>query len=111
VLCFRPVKAVKKVEPSLVFEKLEAVADSVKQFRVEVKNSGGVAGNLLGVVMVRESSEFSDGEVAVVWGKSVIAPGEVVSGAVSFDWVSGKTYYVKAQTNENTSVSQYVKTP
>ncbi len=111
MLCFRPVKAEKKVEPALVIEKLEAVAvdGSPKQFRVEVKNIGAVVGNLVGKVSVRESSTFQDVEVAAVWSPSAIASNGVSSGVVEFNWESGKMYYVKVATNEGTSATLYTR--
>ncbi len=110
-MCFRPVKAVKKIEPTLVVEKLEAVADSPKKFKIEVKNTGEVGGNLLPVALFRESSQFSDSEIPIAWSPAVIAPNEKSTGIITFEWQSGKTYYVKAQTKENTSVTQYTKAP
>jgi hypothetical protein len=108
MMCFRPVAA-KKNEPTLVIEKLEAVADSSKQFKVDVKNTGAVVGNLLSKAFVHESSEFEDTEVPVVWSQTVINPNENSIGVIGFDWVSGKTYYVKVQTNEKTVVTKYTK--
>lgn len=108
-MCFRPVKAVKKIEPTLVMVKLEAVAGPPKAFKVEVKNSGEAGGNLMPVAMFRESSQFSDSEIAIAWDKPVIAPNESAIGTINFEWISGKTYYIKAQTKENTSVTQYTK--
>ena len=110
-MCFRPVKAVKKIEPTLVVEKLEAVASSPKQFKIEVKNTGEIAGNLSAVALFRESSQFSDSEIPIVWSPVAIAPNEKSTGIITFEWVSGKTYYAKAQTKENTSVTQYTKAP
>lgn len=109
-MCFRPVKA-EKFEPTLVIEKLEAVTDSSKKFKVDAKNTSSVVDNLLPRVFVRESSSFDDVEVPVVWGQNTIESNAVSNGVAEFNWMSGKGYYVKASTSEGTSATLFTKTP
>lgn len=111
-MCFNRIQATRK-EPILVFETLEAVVTegSPKQFKFSVKNTGPVAGSLLSKVFIRESTTFDDIGADVVWNSSSIAPNAVSSGTTTFDWISGKTYFVRVATNEGAKVQHFIKAP
>ena len=110
-MCFRPVKVEKKPEVTIAIEGLTPTAGPPKQIKVDVKNTGPLRGSMMDKALVREASGWKDVEVPVTWSPASLSPGETSTATLSYDWASGKTYYVTALTKEGPSAKLYVKTP